>query len=191
MTNSVKPFADELINWLIDKSDFKKSKFKMPVYYKYEPDVSKLVVLSCYFLFSSVSGLGNTTKLWGDGIPASIRDCYIIRIYCLLLCESTLPGAHNRHPCEGSWGITVNLGMHFTLCGHTGNMLGFTCCIPTWVIYDCVTDSYRTDYARSVILCWWLFILVYIQGTRKVFCGYTWKDIPCEIPRIFTFVYVH
>ena len=33
------------------------------------------MVLLFVVLFSPVSGLGNMTKLWGDVIPALIRDC--------------------------------------------------------------------------------------------------------------------
>ena len=46
VTNSGKLFADEIINWLIDDSEFNQSKFQMYVFYKYAPDSSKLVVLS-------------------------------------------------------------------------------------------------------------------------------------------------
>ena len=46
MTNSGKLFADELTNWMIDESIFKKSQFQMSIYYKYAPDRFKLVVLS-------------------------------------------------------------------------------------------------------------------------------------------------
>ena len=45
MINSGKLFSDEITDWLIDKSVFKKSQYKMSIYYKYAPDVSKLVVL--------------------------------------------------------------------------------------------------------------------------------------------------
>ena len=36
---------DELINCLIDESGFKYPQCQMSIYYKYAPDVSKLVVL--------------------------------------------------------------------------------------------------------------------------------------------------
>ena len=45
MTNSGKLFADELIEWL-RKAGFIQSQCQMYIYYKYAPDVSKIVVLS-------------------------------------------------------------------------------------------------------------------------------------------------
>ena len=46
MTNSMKLFADELSNWLIDQAGFKQSQCKTFIYYKYAPYGPKLVVLS-------------------------------------------------------------------------------------------------------------------------------------------------
>ena len=54
MTNSVKMFADELANLLIDEAVFNQFKCKMYVYYKYAPDGSKLVVLS--YVYDCVYG---------------------------------------------------------------------------------------------------------------------------------------
>ena len=45
MTNSGKLFADELKEWLIEEG-FMQSQCQMSIYYKYAPDVSKIVVLS-------------------------------------------------------------------------------------------------------------------------------------------------
>ena len=45
MTNSEKMFADELTECLI-KEGFVQSQCQMSIYYKYAPDVSKIVVLS-------------------------------------------------------------------------------------------------------------------------------------------------
>ena len=45
MTNSGKLFADELIEWIIEEG-FIQSQCQMSIYYKYAPDVSKIVVLS-------------------------------------------------------------------------------------------------------------------------------------------------
>ena len=42
MTNSVKLFSDELIEWLIEEG-FMQSKCQMSIYYKYAPDGSKIV----------------------------------------------------------------------------------------------------------------------------------------------------
>ena len=42
MTNSGKLFADELTEWLIE-AGFIQSQFQMSIYYKYAPDVSKIV----------------------------------------------------------------------------------------------------------------------------------------------------
>ena len=47
MNNYVKIFDYELTDWLIYESGFNQYKCQMPVYYQYEPDGSKLVVLSC------------------------------------------------------------------------------------------------------------------------------------------------
>ena len=44
MTNSVKLFADELTEWLIEEG-FMQSQCQMSIYYKYAPDGSKIVVL--------------------------------------------------------------------------------------------------------------------------------------------------
>ena len=44
MTNSGKLFSDELTEWLIEEG-FIQSQCQMYIYYKYEPDVSKIVVL--------------------------------------------------------------------------------------------------------------------------------------------------
>ena len=46
MNNSGKRFSDELTNFMINVSGFKKPQFKLSIHYKYVPDVSKLVVLS-------------------------------------------------------------------------------------------------------------------------------------------------
>ena len=45
MTNSVKLFANELTEWLIEEG-FVQSQCQMSIYYKYAPDGSKIVVLS-------------------------------------------------------------------------------------------------------------------------------------------------
>ena len=45
MTNYGNIFYDELTNWMIDETGFKHSQCQMSIYYKYEPDGSKLVVL--------------------------------------------------------------------------------------------------------------------------------------------------
>ena len=52
MTNSREIFSYEITNWLIYESGFKHSPFQMSIYYKYAPDVSKLVVLS--YVYDSV-----------------------------------------------------------------------------------------------------------------------------------------
>ena len=56
MTNYGKIFADELTNWLINETGFKQSKFVMSVYYNYETDEYKLVVLyyvdDCVYLYT-------------------------------------------------------------------------------------------------------------------------------------------
>ena len=46
MTSFGKLFADEITNWLIDKSGLNQSICQMYVYYNYATDGSKLVVLS-------------------------------------------------------------------------------------------------------------------------------------------------
>ena len=46
ITNYWKFFAGELTNWLIYEAGFNQSKFQMSVFYNYESDGSKLVVLS-------------------------------------------------------------------------------------------------------------------------------------------------
>ena len=46
MTNSGKLFADEFIEWLLE-AVFIQSQCQMSIYYKYTPDGSKIVVLSC------------------------------------------------------------------------------------------------------------------------------------------------
>ena len=43
MTNSGKLFSDEFTNWLLE-AGFIKSQFQMSIYYKYEPDGTKIVV---------------------------------------------------------------------------------------------------------------------------------------------------
>ena len=45
MTNYGKLFADELKEWLLEEG-FIQSQCQMPIYYKYAPDGSKIVVLS-------------------------------------------------------------------------------------------------------------------------------------------------
>ena len=45
MTNSGRLFADELIEWLLE-ADYIQSHFQMSIYYKYLPDVSKIVLSS-------------------------------------------------------------------------------------------------------------------------------------------------
>ena len=45
MTNSGKLFSDELTEWLLE-AGYIQSQFHMSIYYKYAPDVSKIVVLS-------------------------------------------------------------------------------------------------------------------------------------------------
>ena len=45
MTNSGKLFADELTEWLLE-AGFIQSQCQISIYYKYAPDVSKIVVLS-------------------------------------------------------------------------------------------------------------------------------------------------
>ena len=56
MTNYGKIFADDIANFLIDVSGFKKLQFKMSVYYKYATDGYKIVELSyvddCVFCYS-------------------------------------------------------------------------------------------------------------------------------------------
>ena len=51
ITYSTNIFADELINFLIDWEGFKHSQRQIYIYYKYAPDVSKLLVLSYYYDF--------------------------------------------------------------------------------------------------------------------------------------------
>ena len=46
MTHSKRVFSDKVSNWMIDDAGFNKSKYQMSIYYKYEPDGSKLVVFS-------------------------------------------------------------------------------------------------------------------------------------------------
>ena len=45
MTNSGKLFSNELVEWLLE-AVFIQSQFQMSINYKYEPDGSKIVVLS-------------------------------------------------------------------------------------------------------------------------------------------------
>ena len=44
MTNSGKLFSDELTEWLLE-AGFIQYKFQMSIYYKYDPDGTKIVVL--------------------------------------------------------------------------------------------------------------------------------------------------
>ena len=57
MTDYVKLFSDELINWLIYETGFRQSQFQMSVYYKYALYGSKLVLLSyvddCVYWYTS------------------------------------------------------------------------------------------------------------------------------------------
>ena len=57
MNNPGKLFSVELTNGLIYEAGFNQYKYKMSVYYKYEPDGSMLVVLSyvnnCVYLYTS------------------------------------------------------------------------------------------------------------------------------------------
>ena len=46
MTNYGKLFADELTEWLLE-AGFIQYQYGMSIYYKYAPDGSKIVVLSC------------------------------------------------------------------------------------------------------------------------------------------------
>ena len=46
ITNPGRLFSDELTNYMIDKAGFTQLECKMYIFYKYAPDVSKLVVLS-------------------------------------------------------------------------------------------------------------------------------------------------
>ena len=46
MNNSGRIFYGDITNWLIEQEGFKKSQCQMSIYYNYETDVSKLVVLS-------------------------------------------------------------------------------------------------------------------------------------------------
>ena len=64
LTNSGKLFTDELIQWLI-KSDSIQYHFQMSIYYKYAPDGTNIVVLSCvddfiYWYTSEAPG----EKMW-------------------------------------------------------------------------------------------------------------------------------
>ena len=51
MTDYLKLFADELDNWMIDETGFKKSQCQMYIYCKYASNGSKLVVLSYVYDF--------------------------------------------------------------------------------------------------------------------------------------------
>ena len=46
MTNSGELFSDELIEWLLE-AGFIQSQCQMSIYYKYSPDGSKKIILSC------------------------------------------------------------------------------------------------------------------------------------------------
>ena len=46
MTHYEKVFSNKLANWMIDDEVFNHYKYQMSIYYKYEPDGSKLVMLS-------------------------------------------------------------------------------------------------------------------------------------------------
>ena len=62
ITNSGNIFSDKLTNWLIDEVGLKFSPCQISIYYKYAPDVSKLVVLSYvdyYFYWYTYEELGN------------------------------------------------------------------------------------------------------------------------------------
>ena len=48
MTNSGNLFSDELTEWLLD-GGFIQYQFQMPIYYKYAPDETKIVVLYCIY----------------------------------------------------------------------------------------------------------------------------------------------
>ena len=56
MTNYGKLFADELTEWLLE-AGFIKSQCQMSIYYQYEPDGTKIVVLSyvdeCVYCYTS------------------------------------------------------------------------------------------------------------------------------------------
>ena len=61
ITNSGNIFSDKLTNWLIDEVGLKFSPCQISIYYKYAPDVSKLVVLSYvdyYFYWYTYEELG-------------------------------------------------------------------------------------------------------------------------------------
>ena len=57
MTNSENPFSDELTNSLIYVVGLKQSQYQMYIYYKYEPDGYKFVVLyyvdGCVYWYTS------------------------------------------------------------------------------------------------------------------------------------------
>ena len=57
MNNSGKLFADDLEDWLIDKSAFKISQFQMSIYYKYSPYGKNIVYLyyvdDCVYCYTS------------------------------------------------------------------------------------------------------------------------------------------
>ena len=45
-------FSEKLTNWLIDKSGFTQSHYQISIYYKYEPDGSRLFVW--YYIYDCV-----------------------------------------------------------------------------------------------------------------------------------------
>ena len=57
MTNYGNIFADKITNWMIDEEGFRQSQFQMPIYYKFVPDGSKIVVLyyidDCIYCYTS------------------------------------------------------------------------------------------------------------------------------------------
>ena len=81
MTNYEKLFAYELTNCLIDASGFKLSQCHIYIYYKYEPDGSKLVVLyyvdDCvYWYIKMVFGY-----YWKEVLCEIIRICTLVYVH--------------------------------------------------------------------------------------------------------------
>ena len=66
MNNSGKIFSDEFVNWLIDYVGSNQSQCQMSIYHKYEPDGSKLVVLSYIYEYVFVYTYEELVKWFMD-----------------------------------------------------------------------------------------------------------------------------
>ena len=83
----------------------------------------------------------------------------------------------------------ITMEIYLLMSSHSDYLIQASFNINIRCLY--IISMYHIEQKNCIILCWWLCILVYFWSSWKMVCGWSSKEIPCNLLGIWTLVHVN